>query len=462
MSISIFNSDCFDIFPLIKEKSIDLVIVDLPYAQTACKWDIAIDLEKMWVELKRCCTKKCLYVFFCTTKFGFTIIKSNPKWFKYDLVWSKSKKVGFLSANKMPLRKHEMIYVFGNSNNDDLENKRNKELKEYSKKIYKDIGKPKKKIMKDMGNQKLDHFFRFNSSQFGLPTKEVYDKMVNKYNLIAKPYEEIEMKWKKEEENIYNPQMKEGKPYKTKGHGKVGVYGSKRLDNENKGTRHPDSILEYEPEHEMVYVFGNPQGTHKTYNPQKIKKDKPYIDKRKGKTNGSYYRKDGVKRELTTQDNKGMYHPDSILKYEPEHEMVYVFGSNTPHKTYNPQKVKGKPYTHNGRLTAGSYGLNVKPTKTINKGTRHPNTILQFKNPSKPVHRTQKPVDLIEWLIKSYSNKGDMILDFTAGSGTTGIACMNTERKCILVEMDSGIFKILDKRITDHEKLTEEEQLKVN
>jgi len=110
--MELYNNDCFEILPEIKDGSVDLVVVDLPYAQTACKWDCLIDLDRMWKELKRCCKRDCVYVFFCTTKFGYKLIQSNERWFRYDLVWEKSRKVGFLSANKMPLRKHEMMYVF--------------------------------------------------------------------------------------------------------------------------------------------------------------------------------------------------------------------------------------------------------------------------------------------------------------------------------------------------------------
>jgi len=104
--VKIYNTDCFTYFEKEKDKTIDLVLVDLPYGQTACKWDSLIDLNKMWIELKRICKSDCIYIFFCTTKFGYKLIQSNERWFKYDLVWEKSRKVGFLSANKMPLRKH--------------------------------------------------------------------------------------------------------------------------------------------------------------------------------------------------------------------------------------------------------------------------------------------------------------------------------------------------------------------
>jgi len=232
--MELYNNDCFEILPEIKELSVDLVVVDLPYAQTACKWDCLIDLDKMWVELKRCCKRDCVYVFFCTTKFGYKLIQSNEKWFRYDLVWEKSRKVGFLSANKMPLRKHEMVYVF--------------------------------------------------------------------------------------------------------------------------------------------------------------------------------------------KDKQG---------------------------TYNPQKTKGEPYNKAQSKQTETYGLeDIKQVITENKtGDRHPTTIVKFNNHTKSLHRTQKPVELCEWLIKSYSNENDLVLDFTMGSGTTGEACKNTNRKFIGIEKDEDIFNIACDRL---------------
>jgi site-specific DNA-methyltransferase (adenine-specific) len=112
--MELYNDDCFNVFDKIEKKSIDLVVVDLPYGQTACDWDIKIDLNKMWECLIPICKSNCIFVFFTTTKFGNDIINSKPKWFRYDLVWSKTNSVGFLSCNKMPLRQHEMIYVFSN------------------------------------------------------------------------------------------------------------------------------------------------------------------------------------------------------------------------------------------------------------------------------------------------------------------------------------------------------------
>ena len=240
--MNLYNDDCFNVFNLIEDKSIDLFLLDLPYANkkfgncTACAWDTPIDLDKMWIEIKRMMKPSAIIVFFCNTKFGYALINSNPKWFKYDLIWEKSRKVGFLSANKQPLRKHENIYIF------------------------------------------------------------------------------------KKEQGTYNPQKTEGKPYSNGGIHKDNLYGEKH--------------------------------TEKLFN-------------KKGVTE------------------------------------------------------------------------------------RHPTSILKYNNHNKSIHRTQKPVDLLEWLIKTYTMEEDLVMDFCMGSGSCGVACLNTNRKFIGVEKDPEIFALAQKRINE-------------
>ena len=236
--MNLINGDCLAIMPTLETNSVDMVLVDLPYGQTACKWDSIIDMEKMWIELKRICKDNANIVFFTTTKFGNKLINSNEKWFRYDLVWEKEKGVGFMSANKCPLRIHE-----------------------------------------------------------------------------------------------------------------------------------------------MVYVFGKPSGGNKTYNPQKTA-GKPYT------------------RSISNKPKKDVYGQEGD--------------------------------------TAG--GTNIT-------GDRHPKSIQKFNYDKEKLHPTQKPVAACEWLINSYSNEGDTILDFTMGSGSTGVACKNTNRKFIGIEMDEEIFKTAEKRI---------------
>ena len=110
--MKLLNGDCLELLKELEPKSVDLVLCDLPYGQTSCTWDNKIDLSKLWKELKRVVKPTTPLFFTCSTKFGYELIKSNEKWFRYDLVWEKSAPVGFLNAKKMPMKKHEMIYVF--------------------------------------------------------------------------------------------------------------------------------------------------------------------------------------------------------------------------------------------------------------------------------------------------------------------------------------------------------------
>jgi DNA modification methylase len=130
--LTLYNDDCLNALKDIPDKSVDLIICDLPYGCltggpaigkgkerirasniTGCTWDIKIDLQPFWNEIKR--IRKSDHsptIHFCTTKFGYELIQSNPSEFRYDLVWDKQCGVSFLSANKMPMRSHEMLYVF--------------------------------------------------------------------------------------------------------------------------------------------------------------------------------------------------------------------------------------------------------------------------------------------------------------------------------------------------------------
>jgi len=110
-----FQGDCLEVMKDLSDASIDCFICDLPYGQleTGCAWDVKIDLKAFWEQVKRLARNEHTPVLmFCNTKFGYELIKSNESWFRYDLVWNKMLGVSFLSANKMPMKSHEMIYVF--------------------------------------------------------------------------------------------------------------------------------------------------------------------------------------------------------------------------------------------------------------------------------------------------------------------------------------------------------------
>jgi DNA modification methylase len=113
-TIKLLNGDCLELMKDIPDKSIDLIFCDLPYGQTSCKWDCPIDLDLFWIQVMRIKKLNTPIFMTTTTKFGVSLINSAPKkcQFRYDIVWVKSAPAGFLLAKKMPMRKHEMVYVF--------------------------------------------------------------------------------------------------------------------------------------------------------------------------------------------------------------------------------------------------------------------------------------------------------------------------------------------------------------
>ena len=143
VTLTLRHGDCLEIMKSIPDKSVDLIICDLPYgclsgqnvnkglrhmrngkdlgkrAETengllqGCSWDIKIPLKPFWEQIRRIRRNDhSPTIHFCTTKFGFELHASNPDEFRYDLVWDKQRGVSFLTAKKMPMRSHEMIYVF--------------------------------------------------------------------------------------------------------------------------------------------------------------------------------------------------------------------------------------------------------------------------------------------------------------------------------------------------------------
>jgi len=108
------NADCFDVFPFIEDKSIDAIICDLPYGTTACKWDSVLPFDKLWKEYERIIKPNGAIVLFGSQPFTSALIMSNPKLFKYELIWQKSRPSNFPLAKKQPLKYHENILVFYN------------------------------------------------------------------------------------------------------------------------------------------------------------------------------------------------------------------------------------------------------------------------------------------------------------------------------------------------------------
>jgi len=233
----VIEGDCLDIMPTLADESVDMILCDLPYGTTACRWDAVIPLAPLWEQYSRVIKTNGAIVLTASQPFTTELINSNREWFRYALVWDKiNKYTGAFNANKMPMKSHEDVVVF------------------YGK----------------------------------LPT--------------------------------YNPQFRRGVPYtNTRPKGKGEVYG-------------------------------------------------------------------GLGKSTKTNTSTGeKAYPGSIIRIEGQSHI-----------------------------------------------SQHP---------------TQKPVALCEHLIMSYTNEGDTVLDNCAGSGTTGVACINTNRKYILIEKDPAYCEIIRRRI---------------
>ena len=229
-SVKLLQGDFLELMRDIPDGSVDMVLTDMPYGTTQCKWDTVVDLDELWVEIKRITKPNTAIVMTAAQPFTTTLISSNMSMFRYDLTWCKTQSTGFYNANRMPLRAHEDICVF------------------YSK----------------------------------LPT--------------------------------YNPQKTDGKPYRQKRGSASEVYHGKDL-----------------------------------------------------------------------------------------HE-------------------------------------------TVSDGKRYPVSYQTVKS-EKGLHPTQKPVALMEYLIKTYTNEHDVVIDMFMGSGTTGVAALKNNRRFIGIELDPDYFAIAKNRI---------------
>jgi hypothetical protein len=321
----LFHGDCLEEMKNLDDNSVDLIFCDLPYGQISCEWDKKINLNDFWIQIMRIKKINTPIFFTTTTKFGVDLITSAPKKcpFRYDLVWIKSSPAGFLSAKKMPMRKHEMIYVF------------------YEK----------------------------------LP---LYDLSSHTHKFI------------KEEKRKINP----------KNSNKGGLYSKiNRLEDVKYDPPLPVSVVK---ESNSQTIYGNMDIPH-------------------------HLADDGI--------NRSRYDPPlpvSVVK-EPEPEPEPEdnnkdFSVEVNNSTYGTLQIK-QP------ITSGPRWEPPLPTTTLEiKSTRGK-------------HSTEKPIELMKWILKYYSKEGDIVLDPTMGSGSTGVSCKEMNRNFIGIEKNPEIYEVAVNRI---------------
>ena len=145
----------------------------------------------------------------------------------------------------------------------------------------------------------------------------------------------------------------------------------------------------------------------------------------------------------------------SYAKYRPmqQTEDIIIFTKNGEKTIYNPQMTKREKPIKSGGIKYSESAPSKYKDENFKRTYeyKNPTTLIEFDKVRRgSVHPTQKPVDLLEYLIKTYTNEGDTVLDFTMGSGSTGVACINTNRQIIGIEKDDKYFEIAKKRIEEH------------
>ena len=398
--MKLFEGDCLEVLKDFSDNSVDCIIADLPYGRltSVLKWDIPIDLEKMWEELWRVSKHNSPIFLFADFKFAVHLVHSQPKYFRYEIVWVKNKSTTPLLARKRFGMSTEYILVFY------------KKLPPYyyldhHKLIKKKTSKKKHRMCMGL-KKKIQMKCNYEPS---LPLNVVEQKGV-----MTRPY--------KETGGTYEPKL----PLNVID---LETAGKKNIIEKSlaelkyvriKDPRGPQSKIKYVPKlpvnviDEGVSVQAK---THKNYCKSKNRIDwNPKL-------------------------------PVNVVEEEIENEIVQAEQIQAEqidkHSIFKTSDcVGGSIYDGMPRLAKGRMYDPLLPLNVIKSPSVCRNKIIR--------NITEKPQLVLERIIKYYSKKGDVVLDFCMGSGSCGIACLNLERQFIGIEKHPLHFQKAKKRLEEH------------
>lgn len=452
------QGDCLTLMKSIPDKSVDLMICDLPYGETNCKWDTCINLEEFWKEFKRIRkSKRTLCIHFCSTKFGYTLIKSWESGFKMDMVWKKRNKTGGLQSRYRPMRNHEMVYFFYEQTpkyNRDKYHKRIQEAKidktdgknehGFEKNIESGLGRKHQtnfepvqpgSVIEDAESNKLWGYNKPDTFSIG---KNGKSQAFDPPNPVSVLEEEEKNYMGKTKQQVLNSRSENGKNHKhtfePPNPGSVledeesDIYGETKSGMKARGKGHyhafeppnPSSVIEdttcYGIDKKVAEKSGNPIGVIGAGYEPKL----PTSVIEETTTNG-------ITKEKCLKSRKSKFAENG---YEPPNP-----GSIVEEKNQVYGKACGGGFT--GKNGYGEYEPpnpgSVFDSQKVFIGKRN--------------HQTEKPQDILEFFLKYWSDEGETILDPTMGSGSTGVACKKMGRKFIGFELDEKIFKKAQDRI---------------
>ena len=405
MTLELINGNCLELMKKISDKSIDLMICDLPYGETNCKWDIKIDMDEFWTEFKRIRkSPRVACIHFCSTKFGYQLIKSWEKGFKMDMVWKKRNKTGGLQSRHRPMRNHEMVYFFYDQAPKYNRDKYHKRIKSYPAK--KENGKDE-----------------FGNDNKGVSVKECG---------FASNFDPPNPASVLEEKTIIN---EVDEKYNSSGYKKELVDGVKNFGTYGFEPPNPASVLE-EKKDDKMDEFGWSIGKLPRENRGKEGFD-PLLptsiieeDERINENN-----KSSVGWDIKYMDKPRVAHFDPLLPVSVVEEKKDIYGEKKKHRH--------ERYLKNG---CGDYEP-VNPVSVLEEDE----PVSMFESTKvfigKRHHQTEKPQDILEFFIKYWTDEGETILDPTMGSGSTGVACKKLNRNFIGFELNEDIFKVAQGRI---------------
>nr|DAU09808.1 MAG TPA: adenine-specific methyltransferase [Caudoviricetes sp.] len=326
---NVYHGDCLELLPSIPDKSVDMILCDLPYGTTQCEWDSIIDMAKLWAQYERVIKDNGNIILTSQGMFTADLMTFKRTWFNHDYVWIKNAHSNFALTGIQPHRYFENVLVFRPPRKADIDRAFNLELRAYFTKVNSFIGLNNSQIDNVLGHRGYCHSYGVKASQFALCTKETYDQLIEHFKID-------EMEGFLSYDTLVS--MKENLTY-------------------------------------LPYTYNHGATVKKQWIPTKS-------DFTRASHLGNFPDREHIKREYEN-------YPKNVLYFDCE----------------------------------------------------------------RGLHPTQKPVSLFEYLIKTYSNENEVVLDNCSGSGTTAIACLNSNRQYICIEKDETYYKRSLERIANHEPL---------
>lgn len=198
--VTLWQGNCLELMKDIPDKSVDMVLCDLPYGVTDYEWDNIIDGKKLFKEYKRVCKRNANVALFCQIEFAkYLMLQTFPSEFSHCLIWVKNNKTRYLSVKKLPMSQYEMILIFR------LNKYANKQehyaLRKYFMEELKKTGMSIKELECLIPNRSAHHWFRF-SSDYRIPTEKNYKRLQQLTGCFKRKYAEIQQEFLAEKNNI--------------------------------------------------------------------------------------------------------------------------------------------------------------------------------------------------------------------------------------------------------------------